>query len=704
MKTSPITQKGNAAFTGPVQVEEAHSTSVTQPWHRIALAGILFMSAFLNFLDLQKVGYGNTYYSAAVQSMLKSWHNFFFVSFDAAGFVSVDKPPLGLWMQAVSAKIFGFSGLSVLLPEAVAGVLSVAILYVLVRRAFGPVTGLLAALILAVTPVSVATNRDNIVDSLLVLVVLLGAWAVTRALETGSLRWLLLCAVLLGLGFNIKTLQAYLVLPAFGLVYLLGAPLRWRTRIFHLALALVVLLAVSFVWIVAVDLTPASQRPYVGSSSTNSELNLTFGYNGVQRVLGTIFGGGSSTDATTSAQQPAFGGGEGFPSGGPGGGAFASSGPGGASPFRLFLQDMAGQISWLLPLALIGLFVAAWLSWRKVTTRLPRTQQQHALLLWGVWLLTMVLYFSIAGAEHSYYLTMLAPGIAVTAAIGIVALWSEYRHSGWVGWLLPITLVATALVQVYILSTYASWSSWMTPLILILSLVTTVVLVVARLLPRLNIHRLAYPAIIAGVLTLLIAPTTWAAITTQQPGGLIPTAGPASTAGFGGIGSLTSSFSQGDAKLEQYLLAHQGQARILVATQSATLAAPIALDTGKTVIAWGGFLGTDPVLTTQKLASMVDSGEVRFFLMMNTTPTDFNINEIPPQIRKELPSQILRQLEEGDLEFGGFGGSNANSAITKWITSKCNKVPASNWQATTNSGQEGPAGMGQQLYDCASHR
>ncbi len=690
MKTQPVAQKGSIPLTPLVVVGEAHDLTTTQVWHRIALTGILLISAFLNFFDIQKVGYGNTYYSAAVQSMLKSWHNFFFVSFDGAGLVSVDKPPLGLWMQAASAKIFGFSGFSVLLPEAVAGVLSVALLYVLVRRAFGPVTGLLAALILAVTPVSVAVNRDNIMDGLLVLTVLLAAWAVTKAVETGSLRWLLLCAVFLGLGFNIKTLQAYLVLPAFGLVYLLGAPLSWRTRVLHLALALIVLLLVSFAWIAAVDLTPASQRPYIGSSSTNSELNLTFGYNGTQRALGPLFGS-SSPSGGSSMQPSAFGGG-------------TTLGPGGASPFRLFLQDMAGQISWLLQLALIGLFVAGWQIWRRTATRLPETQQQHAIILWGSWLLTMVLYFSISGAEHSYYLTMLGPGIAATAAIGIMGLWNAYQGSSWSRWLLPITLAITAIVQAYILLAYTDWSTWMTPLVLSLSLVAAIALVIAHLLPRWSMRRIAYPAIIGGMLALLIAPTTWAAITTQQPGGLVPAAGPAATGGFGGMGAV-SGFSQGNASLEKYLLAHQGQTPILVATQMAPLVAPIALDTGKTVVAWGGFVGMDPVFTPQKLTSMVDKGDIRFFLVTNTTPsTDFNIDEIPPQIREQLPPQILKEIEEGKFSMGGFGGSNANSAITTWITTKCNKVPASDWQSSSNNSQAGPGGIGQELYDCASHR
>src|ERR671926_263908 len=188
------------------------------PWHRLALAAILILSAFLNLFRLTSEGYGNTYYSAAVKNMLTSWHNFFFVSFDA-GFVTVDKPPLGLWIQAASAKLFGFNGLSLLLPQALAGILSVALLYHLVRKTFGPVAGLLAALVLAVTPIAVAINRTNDLDSLLVLSILLAAWAAIRAAETGRIRWLLVCMVVVGLGFNIKMLEAYLVLPAFYVFY-----------------------------------------------------------------------------------------------------------------------------------------------------------------------------------------------------------------------------------------------------------------------------------------------------------------------------------------------------------------------------------------------------------------------------------------------------------------------------------------------------
>src|SRR5579875_1196998 len=280
--TTPPTEMPAHRLTQPRILRRLDTSHLA--WRHAVLLTVLLIAAALNLWGLDREGYANTYYAAAIKSMLTSWHNAFYLSFDSGGFVSVDKSPLGLWVQAASARLFGFSGLSLLVPEALAGVLSVAVLYALVARVFGAVAGLVAALALALTPVAVVTSRNNTIDSLLVLALLLGAWAASRATETGKLRLLLLCAVVVGLGFNIKMLQAYLVVPAFALMYLLGAPRRWRTKIGHLALALLILLAVSFAWAVAVDLTPASLRPYVSDSGTNSELSLILGYNGLGRV------------------------------------------------------------------------------------------------------------------------------------------------------------------------------------------------------------------------------------------------------------------------------------------------------------------------------------------------------------------------------------------------------------------------------------
>ena len=326
------------------------------PWHWQSLAAVLALCAFLNLFRLTGEGYGNVYYAATVKNMLTSWHNFFFASFDA-GFVSVDKPPVGFWIQAASAWLFGFHGWSLLLPQALAGILSVGLLYHLVGRAFGPAAGLLAALTLALTPISVVLNRHNNLEGLLVLTVLLAAWAFVRAVETGRLHWILMGVVVVGLGFNIKMLEAFLVLPAFYLLYLVAASVSLRRRIINLGLATVVLLAVSLSWAAAVDLTPSDERPYVGSSSNNTVTDLIVGMNGVGRLTG------------------------------------SDNNVGDPGPLRLLNQQLGGQIGWLLPLAIVGLAAASW----QKRPRLPLSRQHQGLVLWGMWFMPQVLFFSIAG-------------------------------------------------------------------------------------------------------------------------------------------------------------------------------------------------------------------------------------------------------------------------------------------------------------------
>jgi 4-amino-4-deoxy-L-arabinose transferase-like glycosyltransferase len=506
---------------------------------RLGLALVVLLSAVLEFVGLTDEGYANSYYAAGVKSMLTSWHNFFIVSYDSGGFVSIDKPPLGLWIETASAKLFGFSGFSILLPEALAGVLSVALLFHLVARSWGPAAGLLAALALAVTPISVVTERNNTIDSLLILTLLLGAWAATLAAEHGRLGMLLVCAVCVGLGFNIKMLQAYLVLPAFALIYLFGAPLSWRKRLGHLALATVVLLVVSLAWAVVVDLTPASQRPFVSDSGTNSELSLMFGYNGLGRFTQALFPGvsvlhilGMNIDLSIV---PAF-----------------ASDIGNPGWFRLLSPVLGSQVSWLLPLALVGLVAA---TATQVRRRLPLDRRGQSLLLWGGWLLVTGFFFSTARFYHLYYLIMFAPSVAALTGIGLAVLWRLYATRSengrwwrdWSAWLLPAALLVTAAVQVSFLGGYPNWSAWLSPLAIGGAVIAALVLIAGRL--RLNLlvaperllsvtPRGALAAAAIGVAALLSAPTTWAAISVADGNGSqwLPQAGPANSpgGGFGG--------------------------------------------------------------------------------------------------------------------------------------------------------------------------
>src|SRR6266700_2448867 len=653
-------------------------------WHQLALVGITLISVFMNFFQLGQNGFGS-YYPAAVRSMMDNWHNFFFASYDPGAFVTIDKPPVGFWFEVASAKLFGFSPFSVLVPQALAGVLSVLLLYYLVQRHFGVVAGLLAALALALSPISIVTNRNITIDSTLALTLLVGAWAVLHAAETGRLRWLLLTAVIVGVGFNIKMLEAYLVVPAFGLLYLLAAPRSIWKRIGHLALAGVLLLVISLSWVVVVDLTPASQRPYVGSTQDNSELSLALGYNGIQRLLGgfgrgfrggppantptnrSVNTGSNGTLPTSGNSGPTNTGGNGAPqqppSGGPGGagGLFDIGTPG---PLRLFTEPLGGQIVWLLPLALLGMIALAW----QRRPRLQSDRQQQSLVFWGMWLLTMGIFFSVATFFHQYYMTEMAPAIAA---------------------------------QVYILTSYPAWGQWMIPLMVVLCVLAVGVLVSARIAPHLRVKapstRFLVPALGAGVLALMLAPTVWAGIpvlTSTQADTLV--AGPSQGNGIGGnfAGGRDGNASANSA-LFRYLEANQGTAKFLVAVPSSNTADGIILATNKPVMALGGFSGSDPILTTTQLASLVKSGTVRFFLLYS-----FNGGgQIPPQILDRIPQQFRNPPQGG---FRGFGGQQ--SALSTWVTQHCKTVPTSLWQSSSTSAGSSGFGRGaaNQLYDCAT--
>jgi 4-amino-4-deoxy-L-arabinose transferase-like glycosyltransferase len=618
------------------------------PWHLLLLSALLALSAFLNLSRLTSEGYGNIYYAATVKDMLASWHNFFFVSFDA-GFVSVDKPPLGFWIQAASAYLFGFHGWSLLLPQALAGVLCVALLYHLVGRSFGPVAGLLAALALALTPISVATDRSNNLESLLALTVLLAAWAFILAAETGRLRWLIVGALVVGVGFNVKMLEAFVVLPAFYLMYIVAARVGWRRRIIHLGLATIVIVAASLPWVVTVDLTPAEQRPYVGSSSFDTETDRIVGWNGVERMVG------------------------------------SDKGVGGPGPLRLLNPQLGGQIGWLLPLAVVGLVAASWQSWKRRPRLSLSRKEDQALMLWGTWLTSQVVFFSIAGDWDPYYLAMLSPAVAALVGAGVVALWDDYRGPGWRGWLLPLKLVGTAGLQLHILVHYPHWSHRLTPTILILCLAAAASLEVARLRPRLRLsgYPLVLAAISVGVVSLLLAPSIWAASTIWYGAETrSPTAGPQTGA------SETSSRFRSDreavAPLVDYLEANQGDATYLVAAIRSDLASPIILNTDEPVIVFGGFEGRDPVFSIKRLAGLVNEGSVRYF-MIKERDIEHTAQPVTDRSHLELDGQVprLQQLPRLKAHLQAIADTHEKKEV-RWITDNCEQVPRKLWQPSTS--------------------
>jgi 4-amino-4-deoxy-L-arabinose transferase-like glycosyltransferase len=379
---------------------------------------LIAVTAFLlNFMRFHDIGFGNSYYAAAVKSMLAGCHNFFFASYDPGGFVSVDKPPIALWLQCASAEIFGFKISSLILPQALSGVACVIIIFNLVKKPFGYIAGLASAFVLATTPIFVAVSRTNELDTVLVMVMLLAAWALITAAQKGSLPLLAAAAALAGAGFNTKMAEAFLALPAFYVLYFFSSPVKTGKKLFHLGVFTVVLIAVSLSWPVAVDSVPPENRPYVGSSQYNSELDLATGYNGINRLLPRR-GRGLRAESNIAITNTRTGYTRNF--GGEGGD------PGFA---RLFDRQMAGQISWLLPLAILGIF--AFFAGKDRQGFKLQNPGMRGVLFWVSWALPMIIYFSITGFFHRYYLGMLAPGIAALCGIGIAGLW---ENLGWKGW------------------------------------------------------------------------------------------------------------------------------------------------------------------------------------------------------------------------------------------------------------------------------
>ncbi|MCM3886679.1 glycosyltransferase family 39 protein [Frankia sp. R82] len=624
-----------AVDAGAVPWRRWVSGSADDPvWARPALVALLAATALLYLWDLGATGNGNSFYAAAVQSGTKSWKALLFGALDPGTFITVDKPPASLWAMALSGRIFGFSSWSMLVPSALGGVVAVGLMYAMVRRWFGPAAGLLAGVVLALTPVAALMFRFNNPDGVLTFVLVLAAYCLVRALDRASTGWLAAAGAALGLAFLTKMLQGFIVLPAFVLAYLVAAPTGLWRRVWQLLVGGAAVVVAAGWWVATVELWPKDSRPYVGGSTDNSVLNLTFGYNGLGRVFGGSGNGG--------------GGGRG---GRGGGGAFGGQQ---AGWLRLFGDQIGGQVSWLVPGSLVLLLGGLW-----VTRRAPLTDRSRAaLLFWGAWTLITSITLSLAqGTFHPYYTASIAPGIAGLVASGTAIAWRERQV------VLPRAALAAAVVvsglwAFVLLNRTSSWYPWLRVVVLVAAVVAGVALFARRALAG----RGALAVAVAGVVAVLGGPAAYTAatVTTAQSGGN-PTAGPSGQGGqggfrgafagagqaarlrttrtvagrvgttgttgrFAGIGGTAGAgggfgrgggFGGGGAASAQLttLLKNGSQGyRWAAAVSGSSEAATLELASNTSVMAMGGFGGRDPAPTLTQFEQDVRTRQVHYFL------------------------------------------------------------------------------------------
>jgi 4-amino-4-deoxy-L-arabinose transferase-like glycosyltransferase len=647
--TTPV-QAGPTAPTTPNRIQRLWRGPAGDPaWARPALLGLLLATALFYLYDLTANGYANSFYSAAVQAGSDSWKAFFFGSSDAGNSITVDKPPASLWVMALSVRVLGLSSFSILLPEVLMGVATVGVVYATVRRNFGAAAGLIGGAVMALTPVAVLMFRFNNPDALLVLLMALGAWATMKSIEQGSAKWFAIVGVFIGLGFLTKALQVLLVVPAFGLAYLLFANTTLRRRITGALMGAGAMVLSAAWWVAIVELVPASMRPYIGGSQDNSFLSVTFGYNGLGRISGNEAG--------------SVGGGNGWGSTGLG---------------RMFSSSIGGQISWLIPSALILLAVGLFLRGRA-----PRTDARRAAyVVWGGWLLvTMVTFSLMAGIFHEYYTVALAPAVAALVGMGAAEAWEHRARS--IGSITLAAATAAAATWSFILLSRSDWQGWLRIVVLALGLASALLLLAVT-----QLHRRFVPVVIAGALVAALAgPAAYSVQTvgTAHTGSIVtagPTvagarggmpgggpggmgappqgtfAGPQGTTGpqgatgarGGGIGGLLNA-STPSTEVVSALSADAGSYRWVAAAIGSQNAAGLQLGTGLPVMAIGGFNGSDPSPTLAQFQQYVADGDIHYF----------------------VASGGMGGGPGGGMG-GGMGGSGTGTQISAWVAANFTQV------------------------------
>lgn len=638
-------------------------------WERPAFFGLLLVTGVLYLVNLGVNGYANAFYSAAVQAGSQSWEAFFYGSSDAGNSITVDKPPAFLWVMELSVRLFGLDSWAILVPEALMGVGTVALLYVIVRRRFSAGAALVAGAALATTPVATLMFRFNNPDALLTLLMVLSLWLVLRGVESGRLRWVVLAGVAVGIAFLTKQLQGFLILPVLVGVYLSCSSLPFVKRVVHLLWAALAVVVAGGWWVAVVELVPSSSRPYIGGSQTNSFLELTFGYNGLGRVTG---------DETGSVT---------------GGGGTAGAGSWGATGLlRLFGSEFAGQITWLLPTALVMLVAALVAIGFRQRTSSARSRLATVIALGGSLLVTGLVFSFMGGIFHPYYTVALAPYIAGLVGIGAGVLW-ERRASWWWRGTAAFAVVVTVVWQWHLLTAASGWQPWIRWVVLVVGVVTAA----AVLMP---VHggglaRWSRPvgsvAVVGAVVTALLGPAAYSidTVTTAHTGAL-PSAGPtvagsgfgggarggfggggarggggggfggagggpggaggvggtggpggtgvaggtgggtgtgtgtgigggtgtgrAGGGGFGGAGSLLGGSTEVSSTLRKALLEDADDYTWVAATIGSNSAATYQLATGASVMPIGGFNGSDPSPTLAEFQADVATGKIHYFI------------------------------------------------------------------------------------------
>jgi 4-amino-4-deoxy-L-arabinose transferase-like glycosyltransferase len=645
--------------------------------------------------------------------MRTNWKSFFFNSFDSANYVTVDKPPLSLWVQVASTKVLGWNQFAVLAPQAFVGVLAVVMLYLGVQRSWGRAAGFVAGAALAITPISVAVNHSNNTDAVLVFLMVATAVAGAEAVRRGQLRWLMLASGLGGLAILAKMAAAVPVLPGVFLAYLLCTPHALRKRVVHSGVGVLITGAVGLSWFVAMEMIPKSSRPYIGSTQKNSAFELAFERNGVDQIGGTIAGlptgagpTGAGPGGGPAGRGPAgggvfppnqvppdqapppggggapgpLGGGAAGPLGGPGlGGAngglavgFAGGAPGVG---RLFNSDLGTQSGWLIPLAISGALGAL------LIVGFRRSEKLGTLIIFSSWAIGSGVAFSITkGIVHPYYLAQIGPPIAALVGIGVGAFaptaTGQRRYDRF---LLPLGLAATAIAQ-WIILRRVSWRSWQAPVSVgFLAIGVAIALLLAAQsfrepskdsnpsigAKRMRIQRAGLVAIVAAA---FLAPASWLqgslAIGT---GGPLPYANPYPTLLGSGLAGLAGQTPAAETKaLVEYLRANRSTEKWILGVASTREAEQIVITYGEPVMAVGGFTGTDPISTEKQLRAHISSGRIRFFLLNQNRPAPFGR--------------------------GRPGGRNATNPALSQISQECAAVPRTVWNP--NGSTESPPAPG----------